>query len=73
MVNLLGAEGFQGPARYDGLEEVMKMDNAFAHIYGKKDTRGGRKMGHVTILGREKGDLVHCAKKVKQTIRVVSD
>ena len=29
--------------KYEGLEDVMKIDNAFVHIYGKKQTKPGRK------------------------------
>ncbi|GAB4091576.1 5-(carboxyamino)imidazole ribonucleotide synthase [Flaviaesturariibacter terrae] len=72
MVNLVGAEGHSGPVAYEGLEEVLKIDNAFVHLYGKRETRPGRKMGHVTILSAEKQDLIHNAHKVRQTLRAVS-
>ena len=72
IVNLLGAEGFSGEAAYDGLEEVLKMDNVFVHLYGKKQTKPGRKMGHVTILHTDKQDLVYKAHKIKNTLRVIS-
>jgi 5-(carboxyamino)imidazole ribonucleotide synthase len=72
IVNLIGAEGSQGEAHYEGLDEVLQMDNVFVHIYGKKETRAGRKMGHVTILSREKHDLVHKAHKIRNTLKVVS-
>lgn len=72
IVNLLGADGFEGEAHYEGLEEVLQMDHVFVHIYGKKDTKAGRKMGHVTIISREKQDLVHKAHKIKNTLKVVS-
>lgn len=72
IVNLLGAEGFSGEAAYDGLEEVLKMDNVFIHLYGKKQTKPGRKMGHVTILHTDKQDLVYKAHKIKNTLRVIS-
>ncbi len=68
MVNILGAEGHTGPVRYEGLEEVLKIDNAFVHLYGKKETKPGRKMGHVTILSKEKQDLLHQSNKVKRTL-----
>jgi phosphoribosylaminoimidazole carboxylase (NCAIR synthetase) len=48
------------------------MDNVFVHIYGKKDTKPGRKMGHITIISREKQDLVYKAHKIKNTIKVIS-
>ncbi len=72
IVNLVGEEGHQGTAHYEGLEEVLQMDNVFVHIYGKKETRGGRKMGHVTILSLEKQDLVHKAHKIRNTLKVIS-
>jgi 5-(carboxyamino)imidazole ribonucleotide synthase len=72
MVNLLGAEGFQGDVTYNGLQEVLKMDNVFVHIYGKKQTRAGRKMGHITLLSKEKSDLAHCAHKIRQILKVES-
>ena len=72
IVNLVGAEGCNGEAHYEGLEEVLQMDNVFVHIYGKKETKAGRKMGHVTIISREKQDLVHKAHKIKNTLKVIS-
>ncbi len=72
MVNLIGADGFSGEAKYEGLEEVLKIENAFAHIYGKKQTKPGRKMGHVTILSKEKQELIHQSNKVKNTLFVKS-
>jgi 5-(carboxyamino)imidazole ribonucleotide synthase len=71
IVNLIGADQYQGTAYYDGLHDLLKMENIFVHIYGKKETKPGRKMGHVTILNRDKIDLIHTAHKIKQTIKVV--
>ncbi len=72
MVNIVGAEGYSGEVKYDGLDEVLKIENAFVHIYGKKETRPGRKMGHVTILSKEKQELLHQAMKVKRLLKAVS-
>jgi 5-(carboxyamino)imidazole ribonucleotide synthase len=71
MVNIIGREGFSGPATYEGLEQVLEIDNAFVHIYGKKQAKPGRKMGHVTILSGEKQDLIHKANKIKQAFSLV--
>jgi 5-(carboxyamino)imidazole ribonucleotide synthase len=68
MVNIIGTGGFSGNVKYEGLDEVLKIDNAFVHLYGKKQTRPGRKMGHVTILSKEKQDLLHKSNKVKRTL-----
>lgn len=72
IVNILGEENYSGPAVYEGLNEVLKMDNVFVHIYGKKFTRPGRKMGHVTILSSEKQELIHTGSKIKKLLRVKS-
>lgn len=72
IVNLLGSEGYEGEAYYEGLDEVLQMDNVFVHIYGKKETKAGRKMGHVTIISREKQDLVYKAHKIRNTLKVVT-
>ena len=68
MVNIIGAEGHSGLVKYEGLEEVLKIENAYVHIYGKSQTKPGRKMGHVTILSKEKQDLLHQSNKVKRTL-----
>jgi len=72
MVNVIGAEGFTGDVKYEGLEETLKIENAFVHLYGKKQTKPGRKMGHVTILSKEKQDLFHKSNRVKQTLKVIT-
>ncbi|HYF30134.1 MAG TPA: 5-(carboxyamino)imidazole ribonucleotide synthase [Chitinophagaceae bacterium] len=72
IVNLLGAEGHSGEAHYEGLDEVLQMDNVFVHIYGKRQTRPGRKMGHITIVSRERQDLIHKANKIKRVLKVCS-
>lgn len=72
MVNLIGEENYRGIAKYQNLEEVLKIENVFVHIYGKKETRPGRKMGHVTVLSNEKQELIHVANKVKQLLKVIS-
>jgi len=70
MVNLVGGDGYHGEVKYEGLDEILKMENAFVHLYGKKQTRPGRKMGHVTIMSREKQDLTFKANIVKHTLKV---
>jgi 5-(carboxyamino)imidazole ribonucleotide synthase len=72
IVNLLGADGHKGEAAYEGLEEVLQIDNAFLHLYGKKETKPGRKMGHVTIISKEKQDLLHKVNKIRHGLKVIS-
>ena len=73
IVNLLGAEGQTGPVRYEGLNEILAMDNVFVHLYGKTHTRPGRKMGHVTILSNEKQELIHKANLIKNMLFVKAE
>lgn len=72
MVNLIGSAGHSGEANYEGIDEILKMENVFLHLYGKKETRPGRKMGHATILSPEKSDLVYKAKAIKQKLHITS-
>jgi 5-(carboxyamino)imidazole ribonucleotide synthase len=72
IVNILGSEGCTGEAKYDGLDEVLKMDNVFVHLYGKTQTKPGRKMGHVTIISKEYNELTFKAHKIKNTLKVIS-
>jgi 5-(carboxyamino)imidazole ribonucleotide synthase len=70
MLNIVGENDENGEAVYEGLAQVLKIENAFVHLYGKKETRGGRKMGHVTVISIEKQDLLLQAKKIKTLLKV---
>ena len=72
MVNLVGEEGHQGEVVYKNIEEILKLDGVTPHIYGKKETRPFRKMGHVTIVHSEINQARAIAQQVKETIKVIS-
>lgn len=72
MVNLLGEAGFEGPAKYEGLEAVMKESGVHVHLYGKKNTKPFRKMGHVTLTGQHVEELKTKVEFVKRTLKVVA-
>ena len=69
MVNIIGAEGYSGDVKYEGLEEVLKIENAFVHLYGKSQTKPGRKMGHVTVISKEKQELLFQSNKIKRLLQ----
>ena len=73
MVNLVGAEDFIGNVVYENIEAIMKMDGVTPHIYGKKQTRPFRKMGHVTIVNEDVNEARRVAEEVKKTIKVISE
>jgi 5-(carboxyamino)imidazole ribonucleotide synthase len=72
LLNIVGAPGYEGPARYEGLDDVLKMSNTFVHLYGKQVTKPGRKMGHITFTGKDRRELVYQAGVIKRLFRVVS-
>ena len=72
IVNIVGAKDHTGTAVYEGLEKVLAMDNVYVHIYGKSQTKPGRKMGHVTIISEEKQELIHKVNQIKSILKVIS-
>lgn len=72
MVNLVGAENHTGDVVYNNIEKIMDMNGVTPHIYGKKQTRPFRKMGHVTIVDEDINRARMIAQKVKETIEVIS-
>ncbi|MGB1449309.1 MAG: 5-(carboxyamino)imidazole ribonucleotide synthase [Flavobacteriaceae bacterium] len=73
MVNLVGAEGHQGNVHYNNIEKALQIKGVTPHIYGKKETRPFRKMGHVTIVDQDINQARETAEKVKQLITVISN
>ncbi|SEA85625.1 5-(carboxyamino)imidazole ribonucleotide synthase [Flavobacterium gillisiae] len=73
MVNLVGAEGFSGNVIYENIEKILGWNGVTPHIYGKKQTRPFRKMGHVTIVNSDIEEARRIAEDVKNTIRVISE
>ncbi|WP_296316963.1 5-(carboxyamino)imidazole ribonucleotide synthase [Winogradskyella sp. UBA3174] len=73
MVNLVGAENHTGNVVYKNIETILAMNGVTPHIYGKKQTRPFRKMGHVTIVNKNVAVARVIAEKVKRTIEVISE
>ena len=73
MVNLVGEENFSGNVIYKNIEKILEWDGVTPHIYGKKQTRPFRKMGHVTIVNEDVNKARKIAEEVKNTIRVISE
>ncbi|MFN5170700.1 MAG: 5-(carboxyamino)imidazole ribonucleotide synthase [Cyclobacteriaceae bacterium] len=72
MVNLLGEADYEGPAKYQGLETVLKETGVHVHLYGKYVTKPFRKMGHVTITGNRADELKQKVEFVKRTLKVIA-
>lgn len=70
LINLIGEAGYQGEPVYENLEEILKMPGTYPHIYGKAETKPGRKMGHVTVMGTDRIDLIRKAKAIRDQLKV---
>ncbi len=72
MVNLLGEDGYEGPARYEGFDSIAQISGVHVHLYGKQLTKPYRKMGHVTIVDSDIERLKEKTLIVKQTLKVIA-
>jgi 5-(carboxyamino)imidazole ribonucleotide synthase len=72
MVNLLGEKDFTGDAIYKGMDDVLQLPGAYIHLYGKKITKPFRKMGHVTVTGKNTAEVREKAARVKELIKVMA-
>jgi 5-(carboxyamino)imidazole ribonucleotide synthase len=68
MVNLLGKR--DGPADPDGIRAALAISGAHVHIYGKRDSRTGRKMGHITALGATVEEAETVARAAADAVRL---
>lgn len=71
MMNLLGADDFSGSYRLQGLDEAMQIEGVYVHLYGKKESKPMRKMGHVTIVAPTLAEAKNKAEKVHKILRFV--
>ena len=72
MVNLVGKTGHQGNVFYKNIDQILTLEGVSPHIYGKKETRPFRKMGHVTIVHPKIETARSIAEQVKETVEVIS-
>jgi 5-(carboxyamino)imidazole ribonucleotide synthase len=72
MVNLLGEDGYEGKAMYEGIEKALALEGVYIHLYGKTKTKPFRKMGHATILDRDIKKAFAKARKVKELIKITA-
>ncbi|WP_445381412.1 5-(carboxyamino)imidazole ribonucleotide synthase [Robiginitalea sp. IMCC43444] len=73
MVNLVGEEGYKGDVEYENIDKILGLKGVTPHIYGKRETRPFRKMGHVTIVDPSIEEARKTAALVKEQIKVISN
>jgi len=72
MVNLLGENGYEGPAVYEGMEKLLGTDQVFPFLYWKAITKPFRKMGHITVMDSSIEALKEKVEFIKKNIKVIS-
>ncbi len=70
MVNLLGAPNEQGKPTIYGLDSIFSKQEIHVVLYGKEETRPFRKMGHATVLGNSKEELIEKINFVKNHLKI---
>lgn len=64
MLNLLGTQN--QITKLEPINEFLKVKNGHLHLYGKLNSKPGRKMGHFTICGSNKDEMFQTAQKLKE-------
>lgn len=72
MINLLGEDGFNGVAKYQGLEGAMSQKGVYVHLYGKKETKSFRKMGHITVANIDLKEAKAIARELMKTVKIIA-
>ena len=60
MRNILGGP-VTGPTAYAGIAAALQFPGVHLHLYGKRESRPGRKMGHITATGENAWEHAHAA------------
>lgn len=58
---------------YAGLDEVLKLPKTYIHLYGKTETKPGRKMGHINVLADSREELMEKLVKIKEMVQVIAE
>ena len=70
MMNLLGDPARSGKVQIEGFKETIGQPGVFVHLYGKKESKPFRKMGHVTIIDENRDSAIEKAKFVKEHLKI---
>lgn len=68
MINILGK--FKGKYNLDFLKNLIIKENEYVHLYGKKENRIGRKMGHITLTGNNLKALTIEGNNLREEINI---
>ena len=68
MVNLLGQDDLNGSYVINGLKQVLSVPGAKLYVYGKKTSKPGRKLGHITATGKTVEEALARATKARTAL-----
>jgi 5-(carboxyamino)imidazole ribonucleotide synthase len=69
MVNLLG-QGPAGPTTLEGIDSALEIPGFSLHLYGKAESRPGRKMGHFTVTAPTVAQAMDGAKAAEHLLKI---
>jgi 5-(carboxyamino)imidazole ribonucleotide synthase len=72
MVNILGNEGSNGSYTIRGLRRLLSVPGVKLYIYGKKTSKPGRKLGHITAIGSTVEEALMRAEKARNGIELTA-
>lgn len=73
MKNILGPPNFSGTYRIIGLSKLLSLPSTKIHLYGKRITSPGRKLGHITCTGRTLEEVIKRSSDAKNSIEIIVD
>jgi 5-(carboxyamino)imidazole ribonucleotide synthase len=73
MVNLLGDIHYEGDTIIKGLYEALTLKGVSVHIYGKKQSKPKRKMGHITAVADTVARAKDLAERAYDAMWIISD
>ena len=73
MINLLGEGKISGKPVIQGYEKLLATEGAHLHFYEKKVCKPGRKMGHITVLGESRDEVLVKLKELEKTVKIYAE
>jgi 5-(carboxyamino)imidazole ribonucleotide synthase len=72
MVNILGTENSNGRYGLKGLKRLLGVPGVKLYVYGKRITRPGRKLGHITVTAKTVRAALAHAEKARKAVKLVA-
>jgi 5-(carboxyamino)imidazole ribonucleotide synthase len=72
MINIVGTNDVNGTYEIHGLDELLKMEGVYVHLYGKTTTSPNRKLGHITLIEANFNQLKIKANAIEKKFQIVA-